>query len=225
MGGFQGQGFALGRIEPGEVDTQGVTQALPEAGRHLGGSNGRCRRLGWGHQLRQGQAVPLDGRVVVGLAQGFGRGLEQPVEVVPVGFFFLVEARQGVELEEGVIGDDAAGRGRPPDVLQWYVLGGHQAGLDVEAAHAEHRAVLDGVGLALGQVGPRVLETDAVAAGVGEEVAPVAVAHAGVAVGQVALLVGDHPVAIFGTAEAAACAEEASATGGGRDELLGTNDF
>ena len=178
---------------------------MPEAvrltlrlGRRLGGR----RRLRGGHQFRQGQAFHVDARIVGLLARRLLVGTEQ-VEIVAlhVSPLLLVEGGQRVEVEEGVVRDDAAGRARAADLVEELRRVLDQARADLEIAQAVHAAVLDALGLALAQAGPALLELDAVAAGVGQVEGAIAVADFGVVAGQVPAAIGNHPVAVLGTAD------------------------
>src|SRR3990167_6277481 len=116
----------------------------------------------------------------------------------------LIEGGQRVEVEKGVIRDDAAGRLRTADIAskQRRVL--NQPRTNLEVAEAIHAAVLDTLRLALAQAGTAVFELNAIAAGVGEKERAIAVAHLGMPAGQHTLAIRNHPVALFRPANNAA---------------------
>ncbi|MCY1434174.1 hypothetical protein D9M71_502240 [compost metagenome] len=137
--------------------------------------------------------------------------------------FLLLDGGQRIEVEKGVVRDDAAGGAGAADLFieECRVL--HQSRADLEVAHAVHRAMLDAQGMARRQAGATVLEQGAVAAGVGEVERAVAIAHLRMVVGQVAVPVWDHPVAIGGAANDAAGLLEGLAGQQAGHELLGAH--
>ncbi len=218
--------MALFLVEIVEIDAQRLAETRPESLRQsfgLGFALGfrRCLRH---DQLRQRQAFHVDARVVALLRLALWRH-QCKVEVVylGIGALLLIHGNQRIEVEEGVVGDDAAGRLRAADVAfeQCRVL--NQPGADLEVAQAVDAAVLDALRLALDQAAAAILELDAVAAGVSEKERAVAIADHRVAPGEDALAIRDHPIAAFGPADHAAGLLERSGGQQPRHELLGTH--
>ncbi len=203
-GSIQCQRLPLVFIHTPEIDAQCLAEALPEAGwqtfRLRFALGFGCSR--WHDQFRQRQAFGVDAGVVALLGLAL-RCQQCQVEVVDFGVdaLLLIHRDQGIEVEEGIVGDDGAGRlwaanvaFEPRRVLD-------QPGADLEVAQAVDAAMLDALRLAFDQAGATVLELDAVAAGVGEKEGAVAVADHCMTSGEDALAVGDHPIAALCAAD------------------------
>src|SRR5690606_14857222 len=168
--GVDGERLARSVIEFAQVEPQGLAEAVAEflrqpllhdrslwRGRHL--------RL---HQLRQREALHIDASVVA-LPQLLAWTRQSEIKVIGLGIdaFLLINGNQRVQVEKGIVRDDAAGRLRPPDVRLEHRGRVDQPCTNLEIAETIDVALLDTLRLALDQARAAVLQLNAVAAGIG----------------------------------------------------------